>query len=194
MSENILIITGSVREGNYTLKAAKVIEDELKKSKIQFELIEAKDLNLSLPGIKNPNSSASSLQEKVKDATGIILVSPEYHGGVSSVMKLIIDNLGFPSQLAAKPIKLVGVAAGLIGAIKSLEQLRLICSHVGALVMPKVTSIANVQKVFDKDGNCQDPKSEEQIRESVKILMDYIDGHIRPRLALEELIRKEEKD
>jgi FMN reductase len=48
-------------------------------------------------------------------------------------MKLAIDNLGFPSMLSGKPISLLGVAAGVIGAIKSLEELRGICSHVGAV-------------------------------------------------------------
>ena len=36
-------------------------------------------------------------------------------------MKLVIENLGFPSVLAGKPVALLGMAAGAIGAIKSLE-------------------------------------------------------------------------
>ena len=59
--------------------------------------------------------------------------------------KLVIENLGFPSVLAGKPVALVGVAAGRIGAIKSLEQLRGVCSHVGALVLPGAVSVAGVR-------------------------------------------------
>lgn len=40
------------------------------------------------------------------------------------MIKLVIENLGFPSPLAAKPVALLGVAAGQIGAIKSLESLQ----------------------------------------------------------------------
>ena len=36
--------------------------------------------------------------------------------------------------------------------MKSIEQLRAVCSHVGALVVPNATSIANVQQAFAPDG------------------------------------------
>ncbi len=104
----------------------------------------------------------------------MLLASPEYHGGVSSPMKLAIDNLGFPSVLAGKPVSLLGVAAGVIGAIKSLEQLRGICSHVGALVLPLAVSVARVQQVFDEQGNCRDANTEKFIRSAASGLLDYI--------------------
>jgi NAD(P)H-dependent FMN reductase len=47
-------------------------------------------------------------QQTVKDATGVLLASPEYHGGISSPMRLAIYNLGFPSVIAAKPVSLLG--------------------------------------------------------------------------------------
>jgi hypothetical protein len=39
-------------------------------------------------------------------------------------------------------------SSGSIGAIKSLEQLRSVCAHVGALALPLPVSVANVQQVF----------------------------------------------
>ncbi len=108
-------------------------------------------------------------------------------------MKLIIDNLGFPSHLATKPIALLGVAAGIIGAIKSLEQLRMVCSHVGGLVLPGSVSIADVQSVFDEGGRCKDPKIEERIRSVGTTLVNYIENHICPGIALEAMVRKEKK-
>jgi chromate reductase len=189
--KHIVVITGSVRPDNFTRKAVRFLEDELKKNhSLTFEIIDAATLTLPLPGIVREDSSEKMLQEKVYGASGIIFASPEYHGGISSVLKLIIDNLGFPSALAAKPVALLGVAAGSIGAIKSLEQARSICSHVGAIVLPSTTSIANVQQAFDEHGNCVDKKTETQIRKVVTILVDYIDRHICPRIALENLVRQ----
>ena len=57
----------------------------------------------------------------IRRSTGVVLATPEYHGSFSSVMKLMIENLGFPSVLAGKSVALLGVAGGSIGAIKSLE-------------------------------------------------------------------------
>ena len=80
----------------------------------------------------------------------MLLASSEYHG-VSSPMNVAIENLGFPSVLSDKPFSLLGVAVGVIGAIKSLE-VRGICSHVGAIVLPLAVSVARVLEVFDEQG------------------------------------------
>ncbi len=193
-TKHILVITGSARPHNFTLKAALLLVEELKKNNsLTFELIDAATLSLPLPGTSYIDSSHEMLQDKVRNATGIILASPEYHGGISSVMKLIIDHLGFPSTLAGKPVALLGVAAGSIGAIKSLEQIRSICSHVGAIVLPRPVSIANIQDVFNKEGHCLDSKIQKQIQSIVPMLVDYIDRHICPLIALENLIRKEKE-
>jgi NAD(P)H-dependent FMN reductase len=133
--------------------------------------------------------STRKLQEAVKNATAVILATPEYHGSLSSVMKLVIENLGFPSVLAGKPVALLGVAAGSIGAIKSLEQLRSIASHIGAIVLPLAVSVANVQKVFDAEGQVLDPAQEKLIRSVAKNLMDYIHQNLCPAVTLERLLR-----
>ncbi len=86
-------------------------------------------LTLSMPGIDTPDSDSKRLAEAVKSATGVILATPEYHGTFSSVMKLFIENIGFPAALNTKPVALLGVAAGQIGAVKSLEHLRDDCSQ-----------------------------------------------------------------
>jgi chromate reductase len=106
------------------------------------------------------------------------------------VTKLVIENLGFPSALAGKPVALLEVAAGRIGAIKSLEHLRGVCSHVGALVLPSVVSVAFVQKVFDANGRCLDAAVEEQVRGVATTILDYVHGYVCPRVTLERMVRE----
>lgn len=188
---NIVAIAGSVREGNFTLKALKLVVDEINQHhKASCELIDPSTLILPMPGTKGDHSSTKLLQEKVTAATGIVLATPEYHGTFSSVIKLVIENLGFPSVLSGKPVALLGVAAGRIGAIKATEHLRSVCSHVGAIVLPGPVSIAQVHTVFDEDGNCTDPGTEQAIRSVGKHLIDYINDNICPRVALEAMVRR----
>ncbi len=118
-----------------------------------------------------------------------MIATPEYHGSFSSLVKLGIENLGFPSVLAGKPIGLLGVAAGAIGAIKSLEHLRGVLSHVGAMVLPLLTSVPNVQSVFDAEGHCLDPNVEKNVRGVATQLMQYIEVNVCPRVTLEALLR-----
>jgi len=185
----IVAISGSMRSGNFTSKALALVLDELGKDQnVQVDLIDPIAMDLSFNG-DNGGQIAQSMQKIVSKATGVILATPEYHGSYSSVIKLIIDNLGYPSVMAGKPIALLGVAAGQIGAIKALEHLRSVCSHVGAIVLPGPVSVAGVHNVFNEEGICSDPKIDERIRTVATNLLDYIDRNICPRKALEDIVR-----
>jgi chromate reductase, NAD(P)H dehydrogenase (quinone) len=190
MPIEIVTICGSVRPGNYTSMALALVVDELRKdSKIKVVEIALGSLDLPVPGKPTQDSSAERFREMVKNATGLVIATPEYHGSFSSVVKLAIENLGFPSVLAGKPMALLGVAAGRIGAIKSLEHLRSVCSHVGAIVLPNLVSVSGVQEHFDERGACLDHEIEKHIRSVGTTLLHYIEGAICPKIALEALVR-----
>jgi len=74
------------------------------------------ELHLPFPGTDPDSAAARKFKQTVSQATGVVLATPEYHGSFSSVMKLAIENMGFPAALAGKPVALLGVAAGVIGA------------------------------------------------------------------------------
>ena len=190
-SIRVVTIRGSVRPGNYTGMALNLVVDELRRdSGISVDTIDPAGLELALPGAAGGADAAAKLQDAVSAATGVVFATPEYHGSFSSVTKLLIDNLGFPSVLAKKPIALLGVAAGQIGAIKALEHLRSVCSHVGAIVLPGPVSVAGVQSKFDDDGNCLDARIEKRIRRLATTLTDYIRSSLCPKIALEEMVRE----
>jgi len=186
----IVAISGSVRPGNYTSKALALVVDEFRKDpEIAVTVIEPEKWRLPFPGTDPNSETVRALQAEVGRATGVVLATPEYHGSVSSVMKLVIENLGFPSVLAGKPVALLGVAAGSIGAIKALEQLRSICSHIGAIVLPLPVSVPNVQKVFDSEGRSLDPQIEKLVRGVATHLLDYIRRSVCPAITLERILR-----
>ncbi|MCS6302896.1 MAG: NAD(P)H-dependent oxidoreductase [Nitrospira sp.] len=190
----IVIINGSVRPGNYTNMASALVLDELKKhTKVSTEVIDPATLNLPPPGTDPQSKDAKQLQQKVGQATGIILATPEYYGSFSSVMKLVIESLGHPSALAGKPVALLGVAGGTIGAVKSLEHLRSVVSHVGGIVLPLPISVANVTTVFDNEGKCLDADADQLIRSVGRNLLTYIEHNVCPRVTLERLLSEGEK-
>ncbi len=186
----IVAVIGTVRPGNYTSMALRLVADEIRQhDDATVEVIDPATMTLPFPGEEDGAGDGQRLREAVARATGVVFSTPEYHGGYSSVIKLVIENLGFPSVLAGKPVALLGVAAGQIGAIKSLEALRGICSHVGAIVLPGPVSVAGVQKAFDEGGNCLDEAVERRIRGVATNLLDYIHDSICPRIALEAMVR-----
>lgn len=187
----IVVINGSARPGNYTGMAVNLVMDEFAEHpELAVKRIEAGELHLPFPGTDANSAATQALQADIREAAGVVLATPEYHGSFSSMMKLVIENLGFPSVLAGKPVALLGVAAGAIGAIKSLEQLRSVCSHIGAIVLPLPISVANVQNVFDAQGHCRDANIEKQIRSVATNLLNYLHNFVCPAVTLERLMRK----
>lgn len=188
----IAVIIGSVRPGNYTSKAAALVVDELRSLGAAVDVVDLARVDLAPPGLGD-TPDAKHMQEVVRGATGLILATPEYHGGLSSVMKRAIENMGFPSAMAGKPVALLGVAAGRIGAVKSLEMLGSICSHVGCIVLPGPVSVAEVRKAFGSDGTPLDTGIEKRVRGLAVGLLDYIRDTICPRMALEAMVREGEE-
>ena len=185
----IVCISATSRPDNYTAMAMAVVKSELERRDVPIAVFDGRELTLAFPG-EPPTEDARRLGSAIEGASGIIFATPEYHGSFSAMAKLIIENLGFPSALSGKPVALLGVAAGRIGAIKSLEQLRGICSHVGALVLPGAVSIAGVRGAFDEEGDCTDEGVEEALRGMAGALLQFIENYVCPRFTLEAMVRE----
>ena len=189
MSINIVAISGTSRPGNFTHHALAVTIDELRSLGLEVNVIDARNLTLGFPG-HAVTDDARQLQATVRAAHGVVLATPEYHGTFCAMTKLIIENFGFPSAIATKPVALIGVASGRIGAIKSLEHLRSVLSHVGALVVPGGISLAGVQSAFDPEtGACTDPASENALRGVATSLVTFMKNYVCPKYILEQQVR-----
>ena len=147
----IVTICGSSQPASYTGKALAVVNDELTRLGFELSTFDGGVLRLEFPG-RPVTEDAIRLRNAVQGAASVVLATPEYHGSMIAMIKLCVENLGFPSALQGKPVALMGVASGRIGAIKAIEQLRGVCGHVGALTVPNSVSIANVRSAFDPDG------------------------------------------
>ena len=82
------------------------------------------------------------LREEVKHAEGIILGTPEYHGGYSGVLKNALDLMGF-EEFEGKMLGLVGVSGG---------TLREVGRALHACVVPEQASIPQAWQEFDETG------------------------------------------
>ena len=126
----IQIIIGSTRPGRFSEKPAGYIYDELKKKDgVEVELIDLRDW--PLPFYDEPLSPASNKgrytnglgrkwADKIGEADGYIMVTPEYNHGYSAVLKNAIDWV-FP-EWKEKPVGFVGY--GNVGGARAIEQLR----------------------------------------------------------------------
>jgi len=171
----IVAIVGSISKNSYTRKSLNIAVNEIKShDNFSVKIIDPRDFDLPAPGSGIMNESRKRLQQIVGEADGALLATPEYNGSFSSIIKLVIENLGYPSELFGKPISLLGIADGDMGAIKAIEALRGVCSHIGGYVLPNATSVAHINQKFDVDDNCIDEQTERRIKRVGTELVKYI--------------------
>jgi NAD(P)H-dependent FMN reductase len=185
----IVTISGTSRPDNYTSKALAVVNQALTDGGNSVTHFDCRELTLAFPG-HEATADAKRLREAVEASAGVVFATPEYHGSFAAMTKLAIENLGFPSALKGKAVALVGVAAGRIGAIKSLEQLRGVCAHTGAVVMPQSVSIAGVRSAFGEDGSVEDSSIEGVLHDFASSFSRFIGDYVCPKVILEAQARE----
>lgn len=101
-------------------------------------------------------ASFVSVQDRVLHAAGLHVVTPEYNGGFPGVLKYFIDMLKFPESFESKPVAFTGVAAGLWGAFRPIEQLQMIFGYRNAYQFPDRVFIPLVTGKLTAEGTLKD--------------------------------------
>lgn len=87
----IVGISGSIRPGSYTTMAMRLALKGAEELQCETKLIDLRDYELVFCDGKEDESKfpkdVARLREDVRQAQGIILGTPEYHGGYSGVLK-----------------------------------------------------------------------------------------------------------
>src|SRR6266571_8223766 len=160
-------ICGSLRAGSYTRRAVECALQGAVEAGASTQLIDLRDYQLVFRAGKDETGYPDDvfrLRQEVKQATGVILGTPEYHGSFSGVLKNALDLMGF-DEFEGKMIGLVGVSGGRMGAFDALNSLRNIGRALHAWVIPEQTSVPEAWKVFSEDGKIADPQLEQRLKE-----------------------------
>jgi NAD(P)H-dependent FMN reductase len=164
----IVGISGSLRPGSYTTLAVALALRGAEELKCETKLIDLRDYQLTFCDGKDDESQFPKdifrLREEVKEAEGIILGTPEYHGGYSGVLKNALDLMGF-EEFEGKMLGLVGVSGGAMGAFGAMNSLREVGRALHAWVIPEQASIPQAWQEFDDSGNLKNPELDKRVRE-----------------------------
>ena len=169
-------ICGSLRVSSYTRMAVNLALSGAGQVGAQTELIDLRHYQLIFCGAVEDEEDyppdVSKLCEKVREARGIILGTPEYHGSVSGVLKNAIDLMGF-DEFEGKVIGLIGVSGGRMGAINALSALQTIGRQLHAWVIPQQASVPQASEAFDENGKLYDKKLEERVIEVGRLVARF---------------------
>ena len=163
----VVAISGSLRNGSYTSAALQIALKGAEMEGAEIEMIDLRQYNLVFFGqVEETNYPPDVLQlrEKVRDAQGILLGTPEYHAGLSGVLKNALDLMSF-DEFEGKMLGLIGVSGGNMGAINALNSLRTIGRNLHAWVLPQQVSVPEAYKYFTEDGKISNRNYEKRLLE-----------------------------
>jgi chromate reductase, NAD(P)H dehydrogenase (quinone) len=167
MPSPIMIISGTNRANSNALRIARIIHGHYQTAKIATELFSLEELPRE---VFDPSSYAKkppamvAIQQRVLEAQGLHVITPEYNGSFPGVLKYFIDMLKFPDSFDRKPVAFVGEANGVWGGLRSVEQLQMIFGYRNAHSYPDRVFIPGVNNKFDADGNFTDTAINERLK------------------------------
>ncbi|GGW13334.1 hypothetical protein GCM10018980_71840 [Streptomyces capoamus] len=96
----------------------------------------------------------SAVSPRLAQADAFVIVAPEYHHSFPAPLKNAVD--WHNEQWHAKPVGFIS-CGGLAGALRAVEQLRVVLAEVHAVTIRNTVSFHNYGAVFGNDGKPTDP-------------------------------------
>jgi FMN reductase len=169
----IVGIAGSLRKDSYSQLALEIAVQRVQALGAEVEVLDLRQMNLPFcdGGDEYPDyPDVDKLQNTVKNADGLILATPEYHGSVSGVLKNALDLMSF-DQLSGKVTGLISVLGGQPNS-NALNDLRVIMRWVHAWVIPEQIGMGQVWKAFSPEGKLLDEKLSQRFDQFAQSLVD----------------------
>lgn len=173
----ITIISGTNRPDSNTRKISAEISGIYESLDTPHKVLDLAELP---PEIFNPASygekppAFKEFSDAVLAASGLVVVTPEYNGGFPGVLKYFIDMLEFPESFEARPVCFVGLAAGIWGAMRPVEQLQQIFGYRNAHIFPERVFVPGVFNAIGKDGRLNDEKIAGRLRKQAEGYLGFV--------------------
>ena len=177
MSTKIVALVGSLRQGSLN-RALLRATAALAPAGLEIELLEIADVPLYNGDVQNQGfpESVTRLGDAIRQADGVLLVTPEYNYSTSGVLKNAIDWISrLPEQpFSEKPVGIMGASMGNLGTARAQYHLRQILVYLNGHVMnrPEIMVPAAHSK-FDGEGHLTDESTREHLVKFLAAFQTY---------------------
>jgi chromate reductase len=155
-STDVAVFVGSLRKASINRMVANALI-ELAPGELKLRIVEIGELPLyNQDREENAPLQWIQLRERIKAATAVLFVTPEYNRSVPAALKNALDVGSRPFGMNAwsgKPGAVVSASPGAIGGFGANHHLRqsLVFLNVPAMQQPE-TYIGHADKLFDEQG------------------------------------------
>jgi NAD(P)H-dependent FMN reductase len=182
----ILVIAGSTRQASTNRLLARDAAEALRNAGLEAVFADLRDYPMplydgDLEAASGLPPAAKTLKDLARESVGFAIVSPEYNGSYSAVLKNAIDWMSRPEQgegpvevFRGKPVSILSASPGSGGGRRVLKQLRDLFEGIRMTVLPHQVSIANSGEAFDADGRLKRPADIESLEKLTEELAGVV--------------------
>lgn len=172
---NLLVVSGSIREGRTTHKVAKAIA---KTGEVLGANASVLDLKTHLipqfgaPATLDQTNIKAEIEAMLSKADVMIFATPEYNGFFSSALKSLFDS--FPNSFfAGKVIGTATVSTGGMGGMRAAQNLQTQILGISGYPNPKMMLTGNVNDKFDENEQVTDENYQEKLNDFVGTILAH---------------------
>jgi chromate reductase len=173
MTLNIAVIVGSLRTDSFNARLADALQTLAPKD-VEFHRLRIDDLPLyNQDDDDSPPAPVVRLKQGIRDADGLLFVTPEYNRSIPGVLKNALDHASRPygdSAFPDKPAGIIGVSIGAIGTAVAQQHLRTILAYLDMPTLGQPEAFLKADDVLTDEGGIAEG--------SRKFLQDWMDAYL----------------
>ena len=154
--KNLAIISSSVRNGRLSHRVALYFRNYIEENRLaSARILDLKEYNFPLfderlKFQKDPSREVIEFAERIRDADGILIVTPEYNGGYPASLKNVVDLLY--EEWHGKPLAIATVSDGHFGGSQVITSLLFSLWKMRVRVVTAMFPVPRAMDVFDENG------------------------------------------
>jgi len=177
----IAVVIGSLRKDSFNRKMADAIE-KLAPSEFTFHKVRIDDLPLyNQDDDTHQAESVKRMKDEIKDAQGLLFITPEYNRSIPGVLKNAIDHASRPpgqNAWGGKPAGILGVSPGVIGTAMAQQHLRNVLSALNVRTLAQPDAFIQAKDgLFDETGGIG-PESKTFLQKWMDRYVAWVKKHV----------------
>ncbi|MBS60633.1 MAG: hypothetical protein CL606_04925 [Anaerolineaceae bacterium] len=175
---NITVVSSSTRKVRRSHRVALAVVKQIKVLGHQASIVDL--IELDLPSfverfgkVDDATGKLAHAADTMRISDGMIFLTPEYNGAMSSGLKNFIDVFA-KASFEGKPIGVATVSVGASGGIRAAYQLQQTILSILAYPIPRMLTVGNVEKVIDESGQVTSQKFQTKLDEFLDSYLAFV--------------------